>query len=270
MSIAVITGASSGIGAEFVRALFSEKGAFPKETFEEVWILARRNAQLEAIKDELSAFPIRVISLDLLNQDDLSSFSFLLEKESPDIKLLIQCAGIGKTGSFLLMSPQNIQEQIMVNCTALSVMAHICLPYMIPLGKKTARKNGPMILHIASSAGFLPQPNFSIYAASKAYVISFSRALRKELQEYNISVTTLCPGPVDTEFQEKASGQMGVSPKGFKTYFLVSAQKVAKKGLRAAKKRKSLVVYGLSQKALHVLSKILPHRVFIFFSSKIN
>jgi short-subunit dehydrogenase len=262
MNIAIITGASSGIGEQYLRQMIRQGPTFGRQPIDEIWAVARRADRMEVLQRELDPIRIRIFQKDLSARESMNDMQAVLTTENPSIRLLIHCAGVGKTGLFETNPSDDIHAMIALNCSALSELTRICLPYMIPAGDLCTFRDGPRIMNVASSAGFLPQPGFAVYAASKAYVIHFSRALQVELRRHNIGVTTVCPGPVDTDFVAIASGKPGAKPKGIKSYFIVKPEGLARFSLRAAENGRGLYVYGFSQKALHVLSKLLPARLF--------
>ena len=265
MNIAIITGASSGIGEQFLRQLVRERSAF-----DEIWVIARRVDRLLSMKNELDPVRIRAFMLDLTSDDALDDLADELQKRKPSIGLLVNCAGVGFTGCFETVPRGEIHKMIALNCAVLAEFTSVCIPYMIPAGDLCTYPTGPRILNIASSAGFLPQPGSAAYAASKAFVIHFSRALHTELRIHNIASTTVCPGPVATEFAAVATGIPGAKAKGFKSLFVVKPERLVKKSILASKKGRGLYVYGLSQKILHVLTKILPARFLIFLVMKLS
>ena len=185
MKIAVVTGASSGLGREFARQISARYSKF-----DEIWLIARRTERLEEVADEIK-LTSRVISLDLSSNDELLSLKELLEENTPDIKLLVNCAGYGKSGSFDELDYDEQLGMIDINCRALTAVTKLCLPYI---------SSNSRIIELASAAAFMPQPDFAVYAATKAYVLNFSKAINKELKPKKITVTAVCPGPVDTEF----------------------------------------------------------------------
>ena len=262
MNIAIITGASSGIGEQYLRQIARQGPTFGRQQLDEIWAVARRADKMEVLQRELDPIRIRIFQKDLSTRESMKDMQDVLQAEKPTIRLLVHCAGVGKTGLFETHAQEEIHAMIALNCSALSELTSICLPYMIPAGDLCTYRDGPRILHVASSAGFLPQPGFAVYAASKAYVIHFSRALQAELRRHNIGVTTVCPGPVDTDFVAIASGKTGAKPKGIKAFFIVKPEGLVRSSLRAAEKGRGLYVYGFSQKVLHVLSKLLPARLF--------
>lgn len=166
--------------------------------------------------------------------------------------MLVNCAGYGIMGDF---SASNISEElgmIDVNCRALTQMTYLCIPYM----KKNSR-----IIQLASSAAFLPQPNFAVYAATKSYAYSFSRALNQELRSKKIYVTAVCPGPVDTPFfdiAEKTGSTLAV-----KKLTLVRADQVVKKAIADSYHKREKSVYSAWIKSFDIAAKIIPHRAIL-------
>ena len=142
-----------------------------------------------------------------------------------------------------------------INVKALTCMSRICIPYM---------KNKGHIIQLCSGSAFLPQPGFASYAASKSYVLSFSRALRQELKDKKISVTAVCPGPVNTEFFQVAGTEVHPSKKRF----MAEAEDVVKIAMRDAKAGKELSVYGMSMKFLHLAGKILPVKLILAVANR--
>src|ERR1035437_699495 len=221
MNIAIITGASSGIGEQFLRQLVCERTAFGSVPFEEIWVIARRADRLLSIKNELDPVRIRVFAVDLTDACAIADLKDELSKRNPTVGLLVNCAGVGRTGRFETISGNDVHNMIVLNCSVLAELTSVCLPFMIPLGDLCTYLTGPRILNIASSAGFLPQPGFAVYAATKSFVIHFSRALHAELRVHNIASTTVCPGPVATEFASVATGVPDAKTTGFKSLFVV-------------------------------------------------
>ena len=161
---------------------------------------------------------------------------------------------------------EDTHTAISLNCEALSAVTQTFLPYMTGHGEKRSAT----IINIASSAGFLPQPNFAVYAASKSYVISFSRALAEELRDKKITVTCICPGPVDTDFIKVSKSDPNATFTGFKAKFVTTTDKLIPASIKAAKKGKTMLVYGMGQKMLHLTSKLVPTRLVLFFERKMK
>lgn len=245
--IVIVTGASSGMGREFVKQLDP-----CLKTVDEIWVIARRKEKLEELKKFVTNRRFRMFPMDLCREKDLDNLRNVLEVESPKVRLLINAAGVGNAGRFDELKRTEITNMIDLNCKALVAMTHIVLPYM-------PKKSN--IIQISSASAFMPQKDFSVYAASKALVLSFSRALRAELKRRGIAVTIVCPGPVDTEFL--AISNAGSEPKKMKKLVTVAVEPVVAKALRDAKKGKELSIYGLPMKAVYIASKLLPHGFFL-------
>lgn len=243
MKIAVISGASSGIGLSFAKKL-------DLYGLDEIWLIARSSEKLKEISKTLLT-KSRMLPLDLREESSFEALQKLYEKEKPNIAYLICSAGVGYSGTFENLTCDKIRSTIDLNCTALTLLTNISLPYL---------EKGSKIIEIASGAGFLPQPYFSVYASSKAYVISFSRALRAELKKRGINVTAVCPGPVDTSFFSSLE-----NVREYKKKFLISPEKVVKSALKSAKRGKAICSPSLSMKLVHLASKIIPTSLILKF-----
>lgn len=247
MKIAIVTGASSGMGREFAKQITH----FYKN-LDEVWVIARRKERLEELQGS-SSVPLRIFCGDLLRPQVYRELKKALQEEQPDIRMLVNAAGFGKSGLVedILQEDRKVQLQMIdLNCIALSRMTFLCLEYM---------HEGSRILNLASAAAFCPQPEFVVYAATKSYVLSFSRGLNRELRARNIYVTAVCPGPVDTEFFEVS----GALENEFKKLTLVKAPNVVKKALLDSRKKKEVSVYGLAMKGAQAGAKLIPHSVIL-------
>lgn len=185
MNIAIITGASSGMGRDFALQLDRCLGKT-----DEIWLLARRKEPLEGLASSLR-IKARAIAIDLTQETALKQFEEVLAIQNPKITVLVNCAGIGSHKPFARQSREEIESMVQLNIVALTRMTMLCLPYM---------KKGSKLLQFSSGAAFVPQQAFAVYAASKAYVYSLSRALEQELKGRGITVTAVCPGPVNTPF----------------------------------------------------------------------
>lgn len=246
MKIAVVTGASSGLGREFARQISARYSKF-----DEIWLIARRTERLEEVADEIK-LTSRVISLDLSSNDELLSLKELLEENAPDIKLLVNCAGFGKSGSFDELDYDEQLGMIDINCRALTAVTKLCLPYI---------SSNSRIIELASAAAFMPQPDFAVYAATKAYVLNFSKAINKELKPKKITVTAVCPGPVDTEFFDIA----GKNVKPLKRMVMAKPENVVEQAIKDAALGNELSIYGRTMKLAHVAGRFLPHRLLMKF-----
>lgn len=250
MRIAIVTGASSGIGRAFVRQI----EPFYKE-LDEIWVIARRRERLEELKS-LMMSKVRIISGSLLEPDFMSEIEERLKELKPDVRMLVNAAGFGKIGKAMELKKEEQLPMIDLNCRALSEMMLICIPYM---------SRGSRILNVASGAAFCPQPGFALYAATKSYVVSFSRAMNEELEEQGILVMAVCPGPVETEFFDVA----GTNNTHLKEACMVKPEKVVHQALLDSKRGKTVSVCGAPMKSAEAAAKVLPHSVVLKAMKKI-
>jgi short-subunit dehydrogenase len=246
-SCALITGASAGIGREFARQLAGRAGSLV--------LVARRVERLEELRDELTKrdpnLNIHLRAVDLSQTSEVEELCAWLQRENIAIDFLINNAGLGDRGAFATSEPQRIKEMLAVNMMALTLLTRALLPAMIE------KKQGA-ILNVSSSAGFLPLGKFAVYAATKAYVTSFSEAIRTELRGSGITVTALCPGPVQTEFGQVAQRNSGKREKSSPGFTHVSVEEVVRAGLQAIERDKPLVVPGLIMKIAMLLVRLTP------------
>lgn len=249
MNIAIITGASSGLGNEFARQLDKVLGHT-----DEIWLLARRKELLEELAESLQT-KTRAIALDLTDNRALRHFEEVLAIRNPRITVLVNCAGIGSHGAFCQQHRKDIDAMIQLNIVALTNMTRICLPYM---------KKGSKLIQFSSGAAFVPQAAFAVYAASKAYVYSFSRALARELASRGIVVTAVCPGPVNTPFLEHAYD--GDAPlHGIKKLTMAETACVVSKAIADCRHGKSVSLCGLPMKLLYVTTQSVQNLLQKFF-----
>lgn len=242
MRIAVITGASSGMGREFVKRLNAQ------QHFDQIWVIARRLDRLEEIKAELGDH-IRPISLDLQNEAGWNEYRRLLEEEKPEVAVLVNASGYGKFAAFVDIPLEDQLGMIDLNAKSLTAMTYITLPYM---------KKGGQIYQIDSLSSFQPVPYIGVYGATKAYVLSFTRAVNAEIKKSGIKMMAVCPGWVKTEFFDRA-----VSDESVITYYnrFFTAEQVVSRALRDMKKGKDVSVCGFDIRAQVLLTKLLPHRL---------
>ncbi|MEE1494768.1 MAG: SDR family NAD(P)-dependent oxidoreductase [Anaerostipes hadrus] len=243
-NIALVTGASSGMGKEFVREIAKKyKG------LDEIWVIARRKDRLRELKKEIVGTRVRMLPLDLTKEESFERLTKVLAKEQPDVRILVNASGYGISGPFEFQTEEDASGMVRLNCEALTRVTYLVLPYL---------RRGSFIYQIASSAGFAPQPGFTVYAATKAYVKSFSIALRQELSWREIKVTAVCPGPVKTEFFDRAYEQEEM--KFYKKFVMADPKKVVRKAIRDARKNKAVSVYGMTMKVTRIICKLLPGR----------
>ena len=242
MNIAVVTGASSGMGREFVLQLHDYVSV------EEIWVIARRADALERLST-LCPIPPRVIPLDLSSVESFDAYAALLKQETPNIKLLVNAAGFGKFGSFEKIPLEEEMRMVDLNCKALLAMTRLSLPYM---------GSGSHILQLDSLSAFQPVPYITTYGATKAFVLSYCRAMNAELKPRGIRMMAMNPGWVKTEFFNHAfqtnSGEV--------QYFdrLYEAKDVVATGLKDLyRTKKDYSIHGLPVRMQVRLVKLLPH-----------
>lgn len=242
--IAIITGASSGIGYEFARQI-------DKKNYEEIWLIGRRAERLNDLSEKLQT-RARIFALDLCEEKSFEILKKELEISNKKIGLLINSAGMGENNYFKNTKLENHMKTLDLNIKSLTAMTKISLDFF--------QKDG-IILNIASSAAFIPQAKFALYAASKSYVLSFSRAIRREFKDIKISV--LCPNRVETEFLKKSNNNSG----GIKNLGNENLEKMVEKAIKKMGK-KDLITTHPSAMILLIISKIFPHS-FILWIEKV-
>ena len=239
--IAVITGASSGMGRDFVRLIDKH------ESFDEVWVIARRLDRLESLADECS-FPIKTIPLDLTDPAAYEKYAAILKSEDVEVALLVNCSGFGKFGRYDDIDLADKMGMIDLNCKALVTLTELTLPYM---------HKGSHVIQLDSLSSFQPVPYIGVYGATKAFVLSYSRSLDRELRDRGIRVCAVCPGWVRTEFFDRAKTK---NEKAVTYYNKVwESEDVVKTALRDAYKGKDVSIHGFSVRAQVLLTKLLPH-----------
>ncbi len=246
MKIAVVTGASSGIGVDFYKEI-------QKEDIDSVWIIARREDRLNEIKDRFGIKDTRVIPMDITLDSSMDELKELFEKEGADIRFLINNAGMGVIGNLEDADRRRQGMMVELNCKALTEITVVALPYM---------SEGASIINTCSIASFVPNAKMTVYSSTKAYVMSFTKALRYELRKRKINVTAVCPGPMRTEFLEVAGIEKGVS-KTFDMLPYCDPARTAKKGIRAAKRGRCVYTPRGFYKFYRILAKLMPSCIMI-------
>lgn len=236
--IALITGASGGIGKAFTRLML-------QEDVQEVWAIARNQDKLVALRTEFGG-KIVPFAKDLSDLESLRDLDAALREQQPVVAYLVNNTGLAKMGTYADFTLEEIDATVRLNCGALVSLCTLCLPYM---------RAGSHILNISSASSFQPLPYLSLYAATKVFEHNYSRALNQELRETGITVTAVCPSWVDTPLlQQEANGRT------IKFRGIVSAELVARTALRDAKRGKDLCVPTLRVKATRALAKLFPQK----------
>lgn len=240
--IAIVTGASSGVGREFVRQL--DSGSWG--ALDEIWLVARRREALENVASGLRAHG-RVVPLDLTSQAAYERLAELLDEEDPDVRWLVNSAGFGKLGAFHDIGEKPNADMVRLNCLGVVEACYHVLPHM---------GAGSRIVNLASIAGVIPQPYLSVYSATKSFVLDFSRTLDHELAPSDIRVTALCPKWMRTGFLDDPGDEESV--RRLTTVGFESVEHAVRCGLRYARRGRSLCIPSWDMKAAHVICQILP------------
>lgn len=242
--IAVITGASSGMGKRFAETV-DRYG-----TFDEVWVIARQQDKLEALRATVP-FPVRVLAMDLTDRASFDIYRAALAEEPVQVGLLMNCSGYGKFGA-VLDTPLEVNLNMTdLNCQAVVAMCQLTVPYM---------PQGGQIINIASVAAFQPIPYINIYGATKAFVLSFSRALNRELRSRGIAVMAVCPFWTKTAFFDRAVAD-GETPVVKKYVAMYDPADIVRRTWRDAKRKRDVCKYGFIARFQSGLAKLLPHRL---------
>ncbi|MDD6168545.1 MAG: SDR family NAD(P)-dependent oxidoreductase [Lachnospiraceae bacterium] len=237
--IAIITGATGGIGREFTRLLV-------EEDIDEVWTVARNEKKLQELK-KLYGEKVIPLAKDLTHTEEICEIEEKIKGESAEVLYLVNNAGMAKMGSYQEFSIQELENTIDLNCKAPVILSNLCIPYM---------KKGSHILNISSASAFQPNPYINLYAASKAFERSYSRALNVEVENLGIIVTAVCPSWVDTEMLIKERNGKKVKFPG-----IVTAEAVAKQAMKDAKKGKDMSICSFYVKCQHVNVKLMPQKL---------
>ncbi len=237
--IAIITGATGGIGEEFVKQIL-------RYELDEVWAIGRNETKLNELCNRYGE-KIIAVTADLSELTGIEKIGRMLSEQKPEVRFLINNAGLAKMASYKEFSQEEIVRMIDVNCKAPVLLCNRCISYM---------NSGSNILNISSASAFQPNPYINLYAASKVFGRSYSRALNVELKGTGITVTAVCPGWVDTELLPKE-----INGKKVKFPGIVTAEKVVRTALKDAEKKRDMSVCSLYVKCQHVNVKFMPQRL---------
>ena len=242
--LALVTGASSGIGASLARELAQDG--------HNLILCARRIEPMRALASELKAggATCTIIAADLGNSGAAAALVQEIEAKGLVVDVLVNAAGLGANGRFDTSDPIRISEMLQVNVVALTELTRLLLPGMVN------RRKGRVML-VASTAAFQPGPQMAVYCASKAYVLSFGEAIAFELEGTGVSVTTLCPGATATEFAAVAKAGGSALFKGGLVP-VMSAGEVARLGYEGLKARRPVVVTGLLNRIMAASAQLSP------------
>lgn len=246
--LALVTGASGGIGLEFAK-LLAQAGY-------NLALIARSKEKLDVIAADLQqrrGISVQTFACDLARPNAAHAVRALV----PDCDVLVNNAGFANNGKFARIGEAQLLEEMQLNIVTLTQLTRLYLPGMLD------RKDGK-ILNLASTAGFLPGPNMAVYYASKAYVISFSEALAEEVRGTGVTVTVLCPGATATGFQERAA----VETTPLFRFPMAKADAVAKAGINGMLRGRPVVVPGITNKLVAISPKITPRGLLVRVSGK--
>lgn len=250
MNTAIITGASSGLGREFFKAVVA---GYPE--IDDIWIIARRKERLEALAAEATGRNVRVLPFDLTDENDISAYAALLKEASPTVTLLINNAGAGTIGNVWELDYLRQGQSVSLNCRSMVEVSALTVPYM---------KEGGAIINTCSIAAFVPNPRMTTYSSTKAFVYAFSKGLRFELKKKHINCLAVCPCPMGTEFLEK--GDIPGKSKSFDRLPRCNPVKVAKTSLKKAFAGRGIYTPKLFYKFYRLLAKLLPHGLVMHVS----
>ena len=240
--IAIITGASSGMGREFAIQI-----SFIDDV-DCLWLIARNTEALEAVAQNIPK-PARCLSIDLTDPASLQTLNDLLDAEQPNVRYLVNSAGFGKFGNWEQVGIKNSNAMIDLNCKALVDITQMTIPHM---------GRGSHLIELASCSAFTPLPDMNVYAASKAFVLSYTRALRWELFGKGITATAVCPAWVKTGFEKEARDSKG----GNAVHHMLFAQKaptVVSRALALNNVHFAVACCGIPAFLLRIVGKFVPH-----------
>ena len=246
--IALITGASSGLGREYAQLVDRKL-----KDIDEIWLVGRRISKLNETAGVLT-HPAKCIQMDLTETAEISGLKSIFADENISVHCLINCAGFGKVGSSADISVSTQAEMINIDCIAPAALANACIPFMNP---------GSILVNICSTAGFQPLQYLNTYASSKAFLLRYTRALRRELLPKRIRVSAVCPYWIkDTEFIATATAEAGSGIKGFP--FSSNVKSVSRLSFFWARIGIPVITPGIICSLHRIFSKLIPDTVLIY------
>lgn len=255
---ALVTGASAGIGRELARTFASEG--------HDVVLVARREAELRRIGDNLAdefGVETHYVALDLSERENRAALAETVDERDLEVEFLVNNVGIGTQGHFCETDLGRELDQVALNVTTPTHLTKLFAPAMRGRGRGG-------VLNVASTAAFQPGPYMAVYYASKAYVLSLSQALHEELRQEGVTVTALCPGPVDTEFQDRADMTDTRLGGGSDLVSFQSVDAVARAGYDGLMDGEAVVIPGLDYKLLAALTKVTPRSLQRKLAGRLN
>ncbi len=250
MKIAIVTGASSGLGREIVRQM---EAVFPE--IEQYWLIARRQNRLKELAASLPEGRAECLPLDLCDPMSFITLQEKLAAEQPEVALLVNNAGCGYLGSIGEVETATQTRMIDLNLRALTAVTNITVPFMAP---------GSRILNVSSIAAFCPTPRMTVYSASKSYVSAFTIGLAEELKPKGITATAVCPAPMQTEFLE--AGRIAGNSRMFEMLPYCDQVQVAGGALRAARAGRTIYTPKLFYKFYRLVAKVTPVKLMVKFT----
>lgn len=242
--IALVTGASSGMGREFARQLAR------RADVEEVWLVARREDALAETAGELGV-PARIIAADLAREEGVQAVRDALERGRPRVRFLVNAAGYGAFGDTLAIDEEAELGMIDLNCRALVALTRAALPHM---------GRGDRVIELCSASAFTPLPRLNVYAATKAFVLAYSRALRFELAGTGVGVCAVCPAWVDTAFGDRA--RQTAQPQAVRHLLLAQrADVVVRRAIRASVRGRACACCGPVAAFMRIACKVAPRGI---------
>lgn len=245
MSVAVITGASSGLGRAYVDAVLK---IFPE--IDELWLIARRADRLAEIAAAYPQKKVVPIPMDMANMKNYQMLQKKLEAETPKIKLLVNDAGVSAGGHFEEQDIEKMLGMIDLNVKGATAITRVCLPFI---------QNGGTILEVSSTSAFVPNVNLVVYCATKSYVSALCIGLREELKSRKINVCAVCPGLMLTEMPGKLTSQQQRLPQ-------IDVKKAAVRSLKVAKRGRSVYTTGAFYKGYRLIAKLMPANLMVKFA----
>lgn len=248
MDIAIVTGASAGLGK-----VFFEKLVERYTNLDEIWLIARRENKLKELAEKYSYLKIRVLPLDLSSTESIETFENILKEVKPNIKVLINNAGFDRAGLFREMKNEDIYSLMNLNVMGMTMISRSCLPYMT---------KGSYQIITGSIGSFAPLPWRVVYSATKVYVRFFARALHEEERKRGVNIMLLSPGGMDTEMfhANTDGGKLSIIP-------FLNLEKVTVKAMKKAEKGAAVYTPMVIHKVYRIIAKIVPSAILVKFTS---